>query len=128
MTLLSIVPIRQPGIMAPIRVGIIGPSAAHDVGGTGTWTAASHLPALQSLANYEIVVESAKRSIEADGDASLRQGLSLIPVRQPYASSDFNCACGGRNARLKNEDEGLVISCIGHMRNVIRSIRISCCT
>lgn len=61
----------NPCVMAAIRVGIIGLSAAHDYGGTGTWTAASHLPALQSLADYEIValanstVESAKRSIAA---------------------------------------------------------------
>ena len=57
--------------MGTIRVGIIGLSAARNYGGPGTWAAATHLPALQNLASYEIValanstVESAKRSISA---------------------------------------------------------------
>ena len=57
--------------MGAIRVGIIGLSAARNYGGPGTWAVATHLPALQNSANYEIValanstVESARRSIFA---------------------------------------------------------------
>lgn len=58
--------------MAPIRVGLIGLSPSKDFPAAGTWTAATHLPALQNLpAEYEIValanstVESAKRSAAA---------------------------------------------------------------
>lgn len=58
--------------MAPTRVGIIGLSTAKDFSGGGTWTAATHLPALQNLPDdYEIValanstVESAQRSAAA---------------------------------------------------------------
>lgn len=58
--------------MAPIRVGIIGLSPSDNFPSPGTWTAASHLPALLSMPDeYEIValanstVESAKRSAAA---------------------------------------------------------------
>lgn len=60
--------------MAPTRVGIIGLSPAQEFSGGGTWAAATHLPALQSLKeDYEIValanstIESAKRSAAAHG-------------------------------------------------------------
>ncbi|KAJ6439467.1 oxidoreductase [Purpureocillium lavendulum] len=71
--------------MAPIRVGIIGLSQAHDFSGPGTWTASTHLPALQTLPEYEIValanstVESAQRSIAAH---------NLPPSTKAYGSPE----------------------------------------
>lgn len=51
--------------MAPIRVGIIGLSPAKEFNGGGTWTAAVHLPALQSLPEKYTIVALANSSVES---------------------------------------------------------------